>query len=75
MTTIAYKALRADFTCRGFQYEVGRTYTHDGKISMCDAAFHACEDPLNVLNYYNLCDSRFAVVELSGEILKHHEGD
>ena len=75
MTTIAYKALNADFTCRGFQYEVGRTYTHDGKISMCDAGFHACENPLDVLNYYNLCDSRFAVVELSGEILKHHEGD
>ena len=75
MTTLAYKAFQADFTCRSFQYEVGRTYTHDGKISMCDAGFHACENPLNVLNYYNLCDSRFAVVELSGEILKHHEGD
>ncbi|MDE1989020.1 MAG: hypothetical protein KGI82_01005 [Betaproteobacteria bacterium] len=75
MTTIAYKAFNADFTCRGFQYEVGRTYTHDGKISMCEAGFHACENPLDVLNYYNLCDSRFAVVELSGEILKHHEGD
>ena len=75
MTTIAYKAFNADFTCRGFQYEVGKTYTHDGEISMCDAGFHACENPLDVLNYYNLCDSRFAVVELSGEILKHHEGD
>ena len=76
MTTIAYKAFNADFTCRGFQYEVGRTYTHDGnKISMCDAGFHACENPLDVLNYYNLCDSRFAVVELSGEILTHEEED
>ena len=75
MTTIAYKAFNDDFTCCSFQYEVGKTYTHDGKISMCDAGFHACENPLDVLNYYNLCDSRFAVVELSGEILKHHEGD
>ena len=75
MTTIAYKAFNDDFTCRSFQYEVGKTYTHDGKISMCNAGFHACENPLDVLNYYNLCDSRFAVVELSGEILKHHEGD
>ena len=75
MTTIAYKAFNADFTCRGFQYEVGRTYTHDGKISMCAAGFHACENPLDVLNYYNLCDSRFAVVELSGEILTHEEED
>ncbi len=75
MTTIAYKAFNADFTCRGFQYEVGKTYTHDGEISMCDAGFHACENPLDVLNYYNLCDSRFAVVELSGEIITHEEED
>ena len=75
MTTIAYKAFNDDFTCRSFQYEVGKTYTHDGKISMCNAGFHACENPLDVLNYYNLCDSRFAVVELSGEILEHDEED
>lgn len=75
MTTLAYKAFQADFTCRSFQYEVGKTYTHDGEVRMCRAGFHACENPLDVLNYYNLCDSRFAVVELSGEILKHDEED
>ena len=75
MTTIAYKAFNADFTCRGFQYEVGKTYTHDGTLSMCRAGFHACENPLDVLNYYNLCDSRFALVELSGEIITHDEED
>ena len=75
MTTIAYKAFNADFTCRSFQYEVGKTYTHDGTLSMCAAGFHTCENPLDVLNYYNLCDSRFAVVELSGEILTHEEED
>ena len=75
MTTIAYKAFNAEFTCRGFQYEVGRTYTHDGEVRMCRAGFHACENPLDVLTYYNLCDSRFAVVELSGEILTHDEAD
>ena len=74
-TIIAYKAFQADFTCRSFQYEVGKTYTHDGDIRMCRAGFHACENPLDVLNYYNLCDSRFAVVELCGEILTHDEED
>ena len=73
MTTLAYKAFQADFTCRSFQYEVGKTYTHDGEVRMCRAGFHACENPLDVLNYYNLCDSRFAVVELAGEILTHNE--
>ena len=75
MTTVAYKAFNDDFTCRSFQYEVGKTYTHAGKIRMCNAGFHACENPLDVLNYYNLCDSRFALVELSGEILTHDEED
>ena len=75
MTTVAYKAFNADFTCRSFQYEVGKTYTHDGEVRMCRAGFHACENPLDALNYYNLCDSRFAVVELSGEILTRDEVD
>ena len=72
-TITAYKALNADFTCQGFQFEVGKTYTHDGKVRMFRAGFHACRNPLDILDYYDLCSSRFSRVELSGEVLEHDE--
>jgi len=67
----AYKAFDSDWTCRGFQYEIGKTYKHNGDVEMCKAGFHACTNPLDVLDYYNLCDSKFAEVELSQPVKKH----
>ena len=72
---IAYKGFDKDLSCRGYAYEVGKAYEHDGTVSVCNAGFHACENPLDVLNYYDLCDSRFAVVKASGEISKNSDGD
>ena len=69
----AYKGFDENFRCRGFQYEVGKTYTHEGKVRACESGFHSCENPLDVLNYYSLIDSRFAVVKACGEISK--DGD
>ena len=65
---LAYKGFNADWKCRDFQYAVGETYEHNGPVSACKSGFHACVNPLDVLDYYDLCDSKFAVVEMSGEI-------
>jgi len=70
---ITYKAFNDDMTCRGFQYEVGKTYNHTGNISCCNSGFHACENPLDILDYYNLTTSKFAIVEQSGEIKKEKD--
>ena len=73
-TIKAYKGFNSDLTCRGFQFEVGKEYTHDGKVNACDRGFHACENPFDVLNYYsNFTVMRYCTVEQSGEIDKEQD--
>ena len=67
---IAYKGFGKDFKCRGFQYEVGKTYEMDGNIACCNRGFHACESPMEVFDYCDMLTSRFAEVEQSGKIDK-----
>ena len=70
---IAYKAMNADMTCRGKQYEVGKTY-HEDKADCCRSGMHACENPLDVLHYYPLKDGpRFFEVECGGNVEKSEE--
>ena len=70
---IAYKAMDKNMRCRGKQYEVGKTY-HEDKADCCRAGMHACENPLDVLQYYPLRDSpRFFEVECGGNVDKSGE--
>ena len=69
----AFKGFDKNLKCRDFQFEVGKTYKHEGKVKACQSGFHSCENPLDVLNYYDIADSRFALVEVSGEISKHDD--
>ena len=65
---IAYKAMDKNMKCLGKQYEVGKTYL-ENKADCCNAGMHACENPLDVLHYYNVADdARFFKVECGGDI-------
>ena len=64
----SYKAFDKNMQCRGFQYEVGKEYEMDGEIKCCNRGFHACKSPLELWDYYDMLNSRFAEVEQSGKI-------
>ena len=64
----SYKGMDKDMRCNNgtFQYEVGKTYETD-KAEACECGFHACENPLDVFNYYPPVDgNRYFEVEQSG---------
>ena len=69
---IYYKGLDADFKCRGYAFEVGHTYRHDGEVKACSSGFHSCANPWDVLSYYDIT-SRFALVEVGGETVTHED--
>lgn len=72
----AFKGFDSKLVCRGYQYELGKTYTHEGKVVRCaDGGFHSCEYPLDVFNYYEPATSRYAVVVAHGAIDKKEGGD
>ena len=64
----AYKGFNKDLTCRGFQYEVGKEYEHEGKVGICESGFHACENPIDCLSYYSPNESVYHEVELGGTL-------
>jgi hypothetical protein len=63
------KGLNQDFACRGFQFEIGKSYEVTGRIAACENGFHACpteEHPFSVFEYYPP-SSRFALVTQAGK--------
>lgn len=65
-----YKGFNTDMTCRGFQYEEGKEYKHEGEVKACDSGFHACEDPIDCFGYYPPATSVYHEVEQDGDISK-----
>ena len=60
-----YKGFDENLKCRGLQYEIGKTVTHKGKMSLCISGLHFCENPLDVWTYYGPTN-RFTQVEAEG---------
>jgi len=50
--TKGYKATDENMCCRGFQFELGVWYEHQGKLGLCSSGFHFCTSPSGVYSYY-----------------------
>lgn len=48
-----YKVFNPDWTCRNFQYEVGKTFEDDVTPKRCSRGFHFCTKASDCFNYYS----------------------
>ncbi|EAN6513660.1 hypothetical protein EJ178_23600, partial [Salmonella enterica] len=72
---VTFKGFNKDLKCRDFQFEIGKTFHHDGKVEACVSGFHACECPFDVFSYYSPADSRFAETISFGITNREEDGD
>ncbi|EAM6608209.1 hypothetical protein DB501_23485 [Salmonella enterica subsp. enterica serovar Rissen] len=72
---VTFKGFNKDLKCRDFQFEIGKTFHHDGKVEACVSGFHACECPFDVFSYYSPADSRFAETISFGITDREEDGD
>lgn len=64
-----YKVFKPDWTCRGYQFKVGKTFTEDVTPVCCDSGFHFCTKVVDCFKYYDFDpDNKVAEVEALGEI-------
>ena len=64
-----YKVFNSDWTCRGFQFEVGKVFEEDVTPVCCDRGFHFCTKASDCFRYYSFDpNNKVAEVEALGDI-------
>ena len=64
-----YKVFKSDWTCRGFYYEVGKTYEMKEDPVCCERGFHFCGKLIDCFNYYHFdSENKVAEIEALGAI-------
>ena len=47
-----YKGMKSDMTCRGKQFEIGKTYTEEN-VKLCIRGIHWCKNLKDVFDFYD----------------------
>ena len=64
-----YKVFNPDWTCRGYQFEVGKTFTEDVKPECVNSGFHFCFKITDCFKWYDFDpNNKVAEVEALGDI-------
>lgn len=63
-TVKGYKVFRPDWTCRGFQYQVGKSYEMDEEPIICKRGYHFCTKLIDCYVYYSF-DENNKVAEIT----------
>ena len=65
-----WKVFDKNLQCRGFQFEVGKTYKHDGDVELCKSGFHFHTVGSEIFNYYTFDTSnRVCEIKFSGTVI------
>ena len=75
-TTYGFKAMNAYMTCRGYQFEVGKTYqiNNEKPLELCsESGFHFCLNFEDVFNYYAWHSSRVFKVKTETDVLTEED--
>jgi hypothetical protein len=73
-TMTGYKATDANMQCRGFQYELGRWYRHEGDLKLCSEGFHFCPHPSGPWAFYDAAGTRIFAVEARDVWMEYEPG-
>lgn len=74
MSIRGYKVFDPDWKCRGFQFEVGKTFEEDVEPKCCDRGFHFCTKVADCFNYYGFnSKNKVAEIEALGVVDTHDE--
>ena len=66
-----YKVFNHDWTCRGFQYKTGETYSENVDLELCERGFHFCEKLSDCFSYYAFDPSnKVAEVVAIGKVVR-----
>ena len=66
-----YKVFNPDWTCIGFQYEVGKVYEDVAELEICKNGFHFCKQIVNCFNYYQFSpNSKVAEIIALGKVIE-----